>query len=92
MRTIYFVADVDNFSGPATLRELVALTCRSSARCCVIAPGDFYSNYHAEVDANGYYQGCDQYHWILNRWIRGVDKRFRSCTRPISCAPTRFPN
>ncbi len=28
--------------------------------------------YHAEVDAEGYYKECDQYHWILNRWIRGV--------------------
>jgi SAM-dependent methyltransferase len=37
-----------------------------------IVPGAFYSNYHAEVDANGYYRECDQYHWILNRWVRGV--------------------
>ncbi len=31
-----------------------------------------YSNYHAEVDANGYYENCDQYHWILARYVRGI--------------------
>jgi GR25 family glycosyltransferase involved in LPS biosynthesis/glycosyltransferase involved in cell wall biosynthesis len=69
----YFVADVDNFIRPATLRELVALDLPiASPFLRSIAPGGYYSNYHAEVDANGYYRNCDQYHWILNRYIRGV--------------------
>jgi glycosyltransferase involved in cell wall biosynthesis len=69
----YFVADVDNFVRPCTLRELVALDVP------IVAPflrslsvDDPYSNFHAEVDANGYFEDCDQYSWILNRWIRGV--------------------
>jgi GR25 family glycosyltransferase involved in LPS biosynthesis/glycosyltransferase involved in cell wall biosynthesis len=69
----YFVADVDNFIRPATLRELVALDLPiASPFLRTIAPGGYYSNYHAEIDKNGYYRGCDQYHWILNRHIRGV--------------------
>jgi GR25 family glycosyltransferase involved in LPS biosynthesis/glycosyltransferase involved in cell wall biosynthesis len=69
----YFVADVDNFIRPCTLRELVALDLPIVAPLLrSIAPGGFYSNYHAEIDANGYFKGCDQYQWILNRWLRGV--------------------
>jgi len=69
----YFVADVDNFVRPCTLRELVALNLPIVAPLLrSIGPGNFYSNYHAEIDANGYYKECDQYQWILNRWVRGV--------------------
>jgi glycosyltransferase involved in cell wall biosynthesis len=69
----YFVADVDNFIRPCTLRELVALNLPIVAPMLrSIQPGSIYSNYHAEVDANGYYKECDQYHWILNRSVRGV--------------------
>lgn len=69
----YFVPDVDNFIRPCTLRELVALDLPIVAPLLrSIAPGVYYSNYHAEIDANGYYVQCDQYYWILNRWIRGV--------------------
>jgi SAM-dependent methyltransferase/tetratricopeptide (TPR) repeat protein len=69
----YFVADVDNFVRPCTLRELVALDLPIVAPLLrSINPGTFYSNYHAEIDANGYYKDCDQYHWVLNRWVRGV--------------------
>ena len=24
------------------------------------------------IDVNGYYRDCDQYYWILNRWVRGL--------------------
>ena len=69
----YFVADVDNFIRPGVLRDLVALDLPVVAPLLrSLRPGAFYSNYHAEVDANGYYAGCDQYMWILNRWVRGV--------------------
>jgi glycosyltransferase involved in cell wall biosynthesis len=69
----YFVSDVDNFIRPCTLRELIALDLPIvSPLLRSISPGAFYSNYHAEIDANGYYVECDQYHWILSRWIRGV--------------------
>jgi GR25 family glycosyltransferase involved in LPS biosynthesis len=69
----YFVSDVDNFVRPCTLRELMALNLPIVAPLLrAISPGGFYSNYHAEIDTNGYYKECDQYHWVLNRWIRGV--------------------
>lgn len=69
----YFVADVDNFIRTATLRELVALDLPIAAPLLrSIVPEQFYSNYHAEIDASGYYKNCDQYHWILNRHVRGV--------------------
>ena len=63
----YFTADVDNFIRPCTLRELLALNLPIvSPLLRSIEAGQFYSNYHAEVDANGYYRNCDQYQWILN--------------------------
>ena len=69
----YFVADVDNFIRPATLRELVALDLPIVAPLLrSIIPERFYSNYHAEIDPAGYYKNCDQYYWILNRHVRGV--------------------
>jgi glycosyltransferase involved in cell wall biosynthesis len=69
----YFVADVDNFIRACTLRELLALNLPIVAPLLrSLEPGKFYSNYHAEVDSDGYYRNCDQYQWILNRWIRGV--------------------
>jgi GR25 family glycosyltransferase involved in LPS biosynthesis/glycosyltransferase involved in cell wall biosynthesis len=69
----YFVADVDNFIRPATLRELVALDLPiASPFLRSVVPGQSYSNYHAETDDNGYYRRCDQYAWTLNRYIRGV--------------------
>lgn len=69
----YFVADVDNFIRSCTLRELVALNLPVVAPFLRSAvPGDMYSNYHADIDGDGYYKDCDQYSWILNRWVRGV--------------------
>ncbi|TPL07075.1 glycosyltransferase [Mesorhizobium sp. B2-4-14] len=69
----YFVVDVDNFVRPATLRELVALDVPIIAPLLrSISPGQYYSNYHAEIDANGYYLQCDQYGWVLHRHVRGV--------------------
>ena len=69
----YFVADADNFIRPGTLRELVALNLPIVAPFLRSIGEEFsYSNYHAEVDANGYYQDCDQYSWILHRWASGV--------------------
>lgn len=69
----YFVADCDNFVRPCTLRELVALNLPIVAPFLrSISPGAYYSNYHAEIDDNGYYGDCDQYQWMLNRFVRGV--------------------
>jgi len=69
----YFVADVDNFIRPATLCELVALELPiTSPLLRSISPQQYYSNFHAEIDGKGYYRSCDQYLWILSRYIRGV--------------------
>jgi hypothetical protein len=69
----YFTADVDNFLRPSTLRELVSLNVPIVAPFLrSIEKGSYYSNYHAAVDAQGYYTHCDQYDWVLNRWIKGV--------------------
>ncbi len=68
----YFVVDVDNFIRPCTLRELIAADLPIVAPLIrSVEPGAYYSNYHAEIDDRGYYRGCDQYLWILNRWVRG---------------------
>jgi glycosyltransferase involved in cell wall biosynthesis len=69
----YFVADVDNFVRPCTLRELVALDLPIVAPFLrSVSSVSFYSNYHADTEPRGYYQDCDQYQWVLNRWVRGV--------------------
>jgi GR25 family glycosyltransferase involved in LPS biosynthesis len=69
----YFVVDVDNFIRANTISELVALNLPIvSPLLRSVQPGRYYSNYHAEVDEKGYYRNCDQYMWILNRWVRGL--------------------
>ena len=69
----YFVAEVGNFVRCCTLRKLVALNLPIVAPFLrSIGPGELYSNYHAAIDDNGYYEECDQYAWALNRWVRGV--------------------
>jgi glycosyltransferase involved in cell wall biosynthesis len=69
----YFVADVDNFVRPCALRELVALNLPIVAPFLRSAGAtQLYSNYHSEVDANGYYSECDQYYWALNRHVCGI--------------------
>lgn len=69
----YFTADVDNFLRPCALRELLALGLP------IVAPllrsvdgGSRYSNYHADIDANGYFRDCPQYEWILGQQLSGV--------------------
>jgi len=73
----YFVADVDNFIRPETLAGLVALNLPIVAPLLRIAEvgegyGVAYSNYHADIDANGYYKDSARYYQILNRGISGL--------------------
>ena len=69
----YFSCEFGNFVRPCSLRELVALNLPIVAPFLrSTLPGSYYSNYHANVDHNGYYSECKQYQWILNRWVRGV--------------------
>ena len=69
----YFTADVDNFLRPFALRELVAINLP------IVSPllrhsdeFSFYSNYHADIDTNGYYRECDAYEMILRQSVVGV--------------------
>jgi FkbM family methyltransferase len=69
----YFVVDVDNFVRPNTLRDLAALNLPIVGPLLRHeAPENPYSNYHHEIDANGYFAASDEYHWLLNQRIRGV--------------------
>ncbi len=69
----YFVCDVDNFIRRCTLRELVALNLPIVAPFLRTMDSRVYNcNFFCEVDENGYYRHCDQYQWIIRRWVRGV--------------------
>ena len=67
----YFVADCDNFITPDTLNRMFSL--RSLG---VIAPllvsRTAYSNYHYDVDKNGYYQESPFYMDLLLKRINGI--------------------
>jgi ADP-heptose:LPS heptosyltransferase/GR25 family glycosyltransferase involved in LPS biosynthesis/glycosyltransferase involved in cell wall biosynthesis len=69
----YFVADVDNFLKPNTLRNLVELGLP------IVAPlirhsdhTSLYSNFHHKIDASGYFAPSDQYDAILGQAISGI--------------------
>jgi hypothetical protein len=69
----YFTADVNNFLRPFALRELVALNLP------IVAPflrhseeNLLYSNFHADIDDQGYYRDCDSYLLIWGQKIAGV--------------------
>jgi len=69
----YFTADVDNFLRPCTLKELVALGLPIVAPFLrSVDPNSRYSNYHADIDDNGYFKECQQYEWIWSQAISGV--------------------
>ena len=69
----YFVCDVDNFIQPCTLSEIIDVNLPIVAPLLrSVSPDDPYSNYHADIDPQGYFRQCDQYYWVLNRWVRGL--------------------
>ena len=67
----YFVVDCDNFIMPNTLEKMYKLR-----ELGVVAPmlrtDNDYSNFHYEVDKNGYYMTHPEYFTILNRQKKGV--------------------
>ncbi len=83
----YFVVDVDNFVRPGTLRDLVALNLP------IVGPllrhetaANPYSNFHHEIDDNGYFVQSDEYYWLLYQRIRGiVEVKVIHCTYLIRC-------
>lgn len=67
----YFVADCDNFIKPHTIQALL------ETNLAVIAPfmrttSSYYSNFHAAVDKNGYYENSELYYQIYNNQITGI--------------------
>lgn len=66
----YFVCDCDNFITPETLEALY------SVQLPIVAPllhsNDTYSNYHADIDPNGYYKRSPYYFPLLHREIKGL--------------------
>jgi Glycosyl transferase family 2 len=69
----YFVADVDNFLRPFTLRELVSQNLPIVAPLLRhIEPDNPYSNFHAGIDGKGYYADTDSYWPVLHRNITGI--------------------
>jgi hypothetical protein len=69
----YFVADVDNFLRPCTLRELVALDLPIVAPLLRhVDPQQPYSNFHADIDANGYFRDSETFLPLVHRQISGI--------------------
>ena len=69
----YFVVDVDNFVIPSTLRDLVGLDLPIVAPMLrEVKAGARYANFHAAVDANGYYAQSPIYDPVLNRQVVGL--------------------
>ncbi|WP_018260231.1 glycosyltransferase [Methylobacterium sp. WSM2598] len=69
----YFVADADNFLIPSTLRDLVSLNLPIVAPMLrEVKPGSRYANFHAAVDAQGYFAESRDYDALLERRILGV--------------------
>lgn len=69
----YFVADVDNFVRPHTLRTLVSLDLPIVApflKCTELT--SLYANYHETVDGDGYMRSSDAYLWLFNQQIRAI--------------------
>lgn len=66
----YFVVDCDNFIYPNTIESLV------SVNLPIVAPllysNNAYSNFHSDIDQNGYHIPCPHYLTILNREIKGL--------------------
>lgn len=67
----YFVIDCDNFILPNTLEEMVNIKYLN-----VIAPmlvtTTAYSNYHYDVDNNGYLKDHEMYLKLLNKEVKGI--------------------
>ena len=68
----YFVADCDNFVLPHTLKSLLKHDVPIIAPFLISDRNDWYSNYHYEVDANGYFSDHEMYRKIFSRDVVGV--------------------
>lgn len=67
----YFVADCDNFIVPNTIEEMWKNS-HNGVLCPMLKSNRLYSNFHVDVDENGYYKHNDIYHQYLNATIKGL--------------------
>jgi glycosyltransferase involved in cell wall biosynthesis len=72
----YFVADIDNFVTPCTLRELIKKDKPIIAPMlkAIPEPSDFYSNFFYEISENGYFKDHPNFFKILHREMTGTFK------------------
>ncbi len=68
----YFVADCDNFILPNTLKSLIKFDVPIIAPMLVSDQSSYYSNFHYEVDGNGYMANDNKYYDIFSRTTRGI--------------------
>jgi hypothetical protein len=86
----YFVADCDNFLKPTTLSRLLELNLDIVAPFLTLADrsgsNPNYSNYHSEINENGYFIDDKIYHLCLEQTIRGIILMpVVHCTYLINC-------
>lgn len=67
----YFVADCDNFIKPHTIEAMI------NTNLSIVAPilrtgHNLYSNYHAAIDAHGYFENNDLYMQLIEHTVRGL--------------------
>ena len=72
----YYTVDVDNFTMPFTLKELVKHNLPVVAPLLMSADPEqpAYANYHNMATPNGYFMDNDAYYHILGRRVKGLIK------------------
>jgi hypothetical protein len=68
----YFVVDCDNFILPHTLKSLLKFNVPIISPMLVSDQSNYYSNFHYEVDDNGYLAPDNKYYDIFARGIKGA--------------------
>lgn len=68
----YFVADCDNFILPHTLKDLLKHDVPIIAPFLVSDRNDYYSNFHYDIDVNGYYKDHEMYRKLFKREVVGI--------------------
>ena len=68
----YFVVDCDNFIKPHTLKSMFLTHLPIVAPFLKCPQRQYYSNYHADIDENGYFKNCALYYDIYNQRNPGL--------------------
>lgn len=76
----YFVVDCDNFIVPCVLEKMILLR-NLGVVSPMLTTTSAYSNFHYDVDKNGYLKASPVYHTILRRDVKGIfDVKVVHCT------------